>query len=272
MPIQFVDRIPTYPGRIKFTKEDGTVIYGVWERADNPTVEGTPLNAATLNTMQADIGLLEDKTLYVSTTGSDSTGDGSQAKPYATFAKALSTIPNNLNGHYVYLHVGNGTYNEELRVTNFYGGWIYLASGTYTVKRLMIEEAFVNLTDANITVNGQNSVTYGLSVLWNSNFRTAKNITIQNVTTGVHVDFGAYFNSYSSTLTITNTTTGVLCQNGARCVLGTVAGSNNATGIAAYAGGLVSFFNKTMSVTTSEYVTDSGGRVYSGAQGGAPAW
>lgn len=42
------DRIPTRPGRVKLTKDDGSVFYAVMERADEPTQEGTPLNKATL--------------------------------------------------------------------------------------------------------------------------------------------------------------------------------------------------------------------------------
>lgn len=49
MGIKFVDRKSTYPGRYKATKTNGTSEYLTLERADEPTTEGTPLNAATLN-------------------------------------------------------------------------------------------------------------------------------------------------------------------------------------------------------------------------------
>ena len=42
------DRQPTKPNRIKITFDDGSVKYGYMERADEPTVEGTPLNKSTL--------------------------------------------------------------------------------------------------------------------------------------------------------------------------------------------------------------------------------
>lgn len=48
----FVDRKPTRPNRYKITPENGgTPYYVVLERADEPTVEGTPLNATTLNNL-----------------------------------------------------------------------------------------------------------------------------------------------------------------------------------------------------------------------------
>lgn len=49
MAEQFVDRKSTYPNRYKVTREDGSVEYVTLERADEPTVAGTPLNADTFN-------------------------------------------------------------------------------------------------------------------------------------------------------------------------------------------------------------------------------
>lgn len=47
----FVDRKPTRPNRYKITRENGESYYVTLERADEPTVEGTRLNAETLNTL-----------------------------------------------------------------------------------------------------------------------------------------------------------------------------------------------------------------------------
>lgn len=44
-----VDRQSRKPNRYKVTTDDGSSYYVTLERADEPTVEGTPLNAATLN-------------------------------------------------------------------------------------------------------------------------------------------------------------------------------------------------------------------------------
>lgn len=51
MATQFVDRKSTYPNRYKITRADGSSEYVTLERADSPTVAGTPLNAATFNSM-----------------------------------------------------------------------------------------------------------------------------------------------------------------------------------------------------------------------------
>lgn len=41
-----LDRVPTLPGRVKLTADVDDYYY--LERADNPTIEGTPLNSTTL--------------------------------------------------------------------------------------------------------------------------------------------------------------------------------------------------------------------------------
>ena len=42
------DRQSANPGRVKFTLDDGTVMFGTIERADSPSVAGTPINKNTL--------------------------------------------------------------------------------------------------------------------------------------------------------------------------------------------------------------------------------
>lgn len=47
--ITFVDREATQPNRYLVTPENGEPYYVTLERADNPVVEGTALNAEILN-------------------------------------------------------------------------------------------------------------------------------------------------------------------------------------------------------------------------------
>ena len=55
MSIVFTDRESTYPNRFLVTPENGEPYYLVLERADEPTVIGTPLNAETFNTLITDL-------------------------------------------------------------------------------------------------------------------------------------------------------------------------------------------------------------------------
>lgn len=49
--IEFKDRVANYPGRIKLKKVEGTADIYEMERADEPIVEGSPLNKATFNSI-----------------------------------------------------------------------------------------------------------------------------------------------------------------------------------------------------------------------------
>lgn len=52
----FTDRQPVYPNRYKITDEDGNSYFVIMERADEPTVVGTPLNATMLNKLLPEEG------------------------------------------------------------------------------------------------------------------------------------------------------------------------------------------------------------------------
>lgn len=58
--MNFEDRVSAYPGRYVMTAEDGTVSYVVLERADEPIVPGTPLNAETFNNMFSELWVLNE--------------------------------------------------------------------------------------------------------------------------------------------------------------------------------------------------------------------
>ena len=53
MALEFSDRVPQKPGRVKITPENGAAYYATMERADEPLIEGTPLNAKNFNEMVA---------------------------------------------------------------------------------------------------------------------------------------------------------------------------------------------------------------------------
>lgn len=95
MPFTFVDRVPSKPGRVKITPENGgTPYYAVVERADEPSVAGSPLSAANLNAAQENLvystasGTSTWKSVYIGPNGKD-TNVGTQAAPMATIKAAI---------------------------------------------------------------------------------------------------------------------------------------------------------------------------------------
>ena len=119
MAIEWVDRVATYPGRIKLTPENGEpAFYATMERADAPTVPGTPINAENLNAAQNTLNYTTGtsvstyKKIYVATTGNDSNTGESTAIPLATIKAAIRK--------YAYWHKAldiyllDGVYTEDL--------------------------------------------------------------------------------------------------------------------------------------------------------------
>ena len=58
---EVVDRVPSQPGRYKMTMPDGSTQYVTLERADEPTMVGTPLNKALFDSIQNDLDELNSK-------------------------------------------------------------------------------------------------------------------------------------------------------------------------------------------------------------------
>lgn len=74
--MQFIDRKAKYPGRWTMKKSDGTSEVVTLVRNDEPIVEGTPMNAATLNELSG-LAISIDKTLTIPGAAADAkeTGD-----------------------------------------------------------------------------------------------------------------------------------------------------------------------------------------------------
>lgn len=77
----FVDRLPTEVGRRKITHADGTSEYVTVEMADEPSVEGTPLNRAAFMSLQG----FEAKTTVFNSDGSITETNANGDKKVTTF-------------------------------------------------------------------------------------------------------------------------------------------------------------------------------------------
>lgn len=62
---------------------------------------------------------MTDLVLHVAKTGSDTTGDGSEAKPYLTIQKALNSLPRLLLCR-VYIRIHAGSYPEQVTINRFF--------------------------------------------------------------------------------------------------------------------------------------------------------
>lgn len=266
--VKWVDRVPTYPNRMKITPETGDPYYATVERADSPTVVGTPVNAQNLNAMQEAAGLTAHRAVYVSTAGSDSVGDGSEANPYATINKAISTIPSNLNGYTARVYIAAGTYTENVTIQNIGNGIIALTGITGDV---------VTIAGMVTVTNVQYMEIYNISLsIVNSYFNVVgSNVSVHTAFSARGGQFGIYATFFSS-ITLSNTTSinnttanGIIATNGAMIYLERLTGSGNANLITSTRGATCSYGTNEATATNLFY-TANGGRIYTGAQASAP--
>ena len=258
-----VDRVSAYPGRVKLTPVSGQANTYDMVRADQPTQAGTPLNAALFR-QKSDV-LTQDVTVYVTKSGNDSSGEGTSAKPYLTVQKALDSIPKNLGGYVATVHIGPGTYDEELFIENFHGGRVTLTGATTTTvtftKQITIRDCYVHFEYFKVIMSGAyvyvtqggkfflgDSVTmtcnggqYGVFARYNAKVSLGGDIIVNN-TTGAAVRVGACSDMY----------------------VHNISGTGNK--VAFYgAGGYIRYNISTIEATTVQ-TTVTGGRVYTGSQ------
>ena len=152
---------------------------GIIEIATQPEVDArtddlraiTPLKQKTF--VDASIAAIYEvetvsRTIYVETTGSDTTGDGSVGLPYLTIGKALSTIKKNINPDVtVTISIGVGTFtlsaNDLSVVSSIYGAGTLTIQGTLT----LVESGFTMgaaeaLDPLTYNVSGGNTATWTL--------------------------------------------------------------------------------------------------------------
>lgn len=175
------------------------------------------------------IALSGAKTISVTTSGNDTTGNGSTA-PYRTINKALSILPKNLNGKTVIINVGAGTYSEIVNIENFSGGVIVIngaAGAVVSITGLQIQTSVVQIDGINLTV-GSSGIFVGTNALL---FNASSSITVNGAAVGVTLRYGAKL-EVSTTLTINNATTAaLLVQYNSQASVRTLAGSGNNIGI-----------------------------------------
>ena len=88
-----------------------------------------------------------DVTYYVATTGSDTTGDGSQSNPFKSITQTLRTIPNNLGGHVATILIGDGTYGTGgISIQNYVNGIMRIIGNETSPDKVVIPSDAVSLT------------------------------------------------------------------------------------------------------------------------------
>lgn len=161
------------------------------------------------NNIGATTALLTAKTLHVAKTGSDTTGDGSEAKPFLTIGAALGSLPKLLMGN-VTITVHEGTYDESVSVDGFCGSGGLTIKGetgkTASVRIIVIRENTHKYTQiTNLTIFGSYGDSYNWSVFCDSTSAVYfSNVTCTNTVASQY--YGAFRFSYMPFATLDNVT------------------------------------------------------------------
>lgn len=221
-------------------------------------------------------GLTNNVTLYVGPTGSDTTGDGSSAKPFNTIAKALSVLPKILNGKTVTITVAAGTYSEaRVDVSSFTDGELIITGTSASTKPTISNGISVNKCSAAVTLKWLNltsssSGAQGAAIA-SCQQATIDTCAITSATTqqnhGILID--SMSTAYIVGTHVTNCNYAVLSR-ASKVIIQSISGGGNRIGFYSTNGGDIRIRESSVVSTGALYFTEYGGRVYMGAQVSAP--
>lgn len=256
-----------YPDIMQEDLENGGNVYQLPFARFTKTVSGIGGFVDELETIHIDT--TEDLMLYVSTSGNDNSGDGTEDKPFATIQHAIDSVPKNLNGRVITINIASGTYSEDVVVSGFHGGSLRLTFATVTIKTFSAYESNVIMAGTALTLTASGN-TYGFHVHRGSNVICQLPVTIIGSTTGLFVGYGSRF-AGRNTITINSCTYAVSTSYAAYFYAVTLEGSKNNNGIQA-AAGIASIGSINSAMASTLYVTLAGGRIYTGAQASVPSY
>ena len=232
-----------------------------WQTPKTDWAAADGVRDTDLNRIEGNIGELyyekvrESRIVYVSKSGSDETGTGTSSNPFYTIAKALASIPKDLNGIDASIYISGGTYDEAVSIRGFHGGYITLTgtAANVTVRSITVIGCTVYCTSLPLVT----TAAVGLIVGTCGTFITTGSIIANGTSTAVNVNNNSMVN-ISGTLT-SSASTAVACSGNSTMYGGTITGTGT---LSATTGGVIAFETSVLS-----RVTSSGGRINTGSQG-----
>lgn len=213
---------------------------------------------------------LDDITLYVSITGNDTTGDGSQAKPYRTINKTLSMLKKNIAAN-VKIRVLAGDYSSEGSITikSFKGSSLTLTAFDGTNDVVSANDNYIIYgvvcvdTDTLFLQGFKTSTSTGYGIFC-SVCKFVQITGYKNTTTGssgVGVTGGSVVWIKDSTAQNLNT---VISSNqgGVAISQNWIGTSNNGTGLVVNTGAKIHMFDDAQPVATNSLIQSNGGVIF----------
>lgn len=245
-------------------------------KTDWTSVDG--VRDTDLNRMEGNIahlygsaGLQENITLYARAAGSDDTGNGSNAAPYRTITKALSTLPKNLNGKTCTIIVASDTYSESLVISDFCGGEIILSGSTNTQINLSgftVDGCICRLNNVTVALSGVGAhVTNGGVLLGGgtTSGSTANNgLNVTGANNSLEVDRCSRV-SIRNLVSNNANAYGIYAIEASHVFVTNLSGTDNNWGIGVHSGAIVAVSTNSISATEA-VISFSGGRYFTDSQ------
>ena len=211
------------------------------------------------------VGLHSEVYLYVNaSSGNDTTGTGTAAAPFATLSRALQSINRNIGDEVVTINI-IGSFLDNVTIRGFTAPIIINATGLTSLLTLTIDGCTVLYTGSQLNVSRGIVLKHGALF-----YSTSITYVGGSNSYGIDVQTGSTF-IVLQTVTISNSTSvGLEVSTHGRAYVSTLAGTGNAAvGFRASSGGVICYGSTSIAATTQS-VTNTGGRIYAGAQTSVP--
>lgn len=255
-----------YPTITQEYLEDGGNVYQLSFAKFTKSVSGIGNFVSELKSIGSSEG---NQTIYVSKSGNDASGDGSQNLPFATIQHAIDSVPKNIGNREITIDISAGTYSEDVVISGFSGAPLRFNVAAITISSLSVYDSCVILNGSTITI-AANGKTYGLYCHRDSNVICQTDLVINGSDNGIYCGYASRLTARKTT-TINSCTFAVSCMFGAIAYIVTLGGSKNNNAVQA-AGGIVFLGTIAAAMASTMYVTTAGGRIYTGSQASVPSY
>lgn len=254
-----------YPDITQEDLENGGNVYQLPFAKFTKSVSGIDAFVSELETIEHIEG---NTTIFVSKTGNDASGDGTEANPYGTIQHAINSIPKKLDGKTITINVASGTYSENIEVAGFSGGTLRFELGAVSVKSFVLYETNIIINGESLTLNASGNI-YGFRCHRGANAIFQCPLTVNGSTNGIFVSYGSRFSCRN--VDVNSCTHAVVCNFASYLYIGALTGSKNNNGVSV-AAGIASIESVASSMASTLYITTTGGRIYTGSQASVPSY
>ena len=255
-----------YPGITQENLEDGGNVFQLPFAKFTKSVSGI---GSFVSELEA-IGTNEaNNAIYVAKSGNDASGEGTENNPFATIQKAIDSISKNINNKEITIIVKAGTYAENVKISGFYGGMLRINCNNVSITSLTVADTNLTITGANLSLGGGSSL-ISFYVNNGANVICQAPLTITGGLTGLDVTNGSKFVA-TQNVTVNTAMYAVLAEHASIVYLYNLLGSGSDTGVLADSA-FVILNGYAAGVASTQYVTESGGRIYANAQAAIPSY